>query len=141
MHGSRVSQKLRVYTRSVCMLSCFSCVRLFVILWTVTCRDPLSLGFSRQEYGSEMPCPPPGDVPDPGINPAPPVTPALQTDSLPLSHGGKPYTGIPHFTVLRRYCSFVLFLPIEGFQQVYRHHFFKSICSLCVPRSCFGNSH
>ena len=39
--------------------------------------------FSRQEYWSGMPFPPPGDFPDPQIKPA---SPALQVDSLPLSH-------------------------------------------------------
>ena len=144
MRGSRVSRTLRVYTGCVCILSCFSCVWLFVTLWTVACQDPLSMGFSRLEYGSELPCPSPGDISDPGIKPASPAPPELQADSLPLSHGGNPYSGIPYFTVFRRYCSFVLFcffLQIEGFQQVYRHHFVNSICSLCVPRSCFGNSH
>ena len=49
------------------MLSCFSCVRLFVTLWTVARQAPLSLGFSRQELWSGLPCPPPGDLPDSGI--------------------------------------------------------------------------
>ena len=108
-------------------------------LWTVTCQDPLSMGFCRQEYGSELPCPPPGDIPDPGIKPA---SLTLQADSLLLSHGGNPYTGIPHFTVLRRYCSFVFcFYKLKVFSKSIDTMFFKSICSLCVPRSCFGNSH
>ena len=34
---------------------------------TVACQDPLSMGFSRQEYWSGLPCPPPGDLPDLGI--------------------------------------------------------------------------
>ena len=42
-------------------------VLLFVILWTVACQAPLSMGFSRPEYQSGLPCPPPGDLPDPGI--------------------------------------------------------------------------
>ena len=44
---------------------------------------PLSMGISRQEYWSGLPLPPPGDLPDPGIKP---MSPALQADSLPLSH-------------------------------------------------------
>ena len=35
----------------------------------VACQDPLSMGFSRQEYWSGLPCPPPGDLPDPGVKP------------------------------------------------------------------------
>ena len=45
-------------------------------------------GFSRQEYWSGLPLPPPGDLPNPGIKP---VSPALQVDSLPLAPPGKPY--------------------------------------------------
>ena len=47
----------------------------------VACQAPLSMGFSRQEYwsipGHGLPCPPPGDLPHPGIKPASPVSPAL----------------------------------------------------------------
>ena len=59
-----------------CMLSHFSCVQLFVTLWTVAHQAPLSMGFSRQEHWSGLPCPPPGDLPDPGIKPRSPVSPA-----------------------------------------------------------------
>ena len=52
-----------------------------------THQAPLSMGFSRQEYWSGLPCPPPGDLPNPGIKPA---SPALNVDSLPLSHLGVP---------------------------------------------------
>ena len=46
--------------------------------WTVARQAPLSMGFSRQEYWTGLPCPPPGDLPDPKI----PRSPALQADSL-----------------------------------------------------------
>ena len=65
-----------------CELNHFSCVQLFVILWTVACQAPLLMGFSRQGYWSGLPCPPPGDLPDPGITSASPVSPELQADSL-----------------------------------------------------------
>ena len=51
----------------------FSCVWLFAISWTIACQAPLSMGFSRQEYWSWLLCPPPGDLPDPGIKPVPPA--------------------------------------------------------------------
>ena len=51
------------------MLSHFICVRMFVTLQTVAYLAPLSMGFSRQEYYSGFPCPPPGDLPNPGIEP------------------------------------------------------------------------
>ena len=56
-------------------------------LWTVAHLTPLSMGFSRQEYWSGLPYPPPGDCPDPGIEP---MAPALQADSSLLSHPGSP---------------------------------------------------
>ena len=49
------------------VLSHFSCVRLFATLWSVAHQPILSMEFSRQEYWSGLPCPPPGDLPDPGI--------------------------------------------------------------------------
>ena len=49
------------------VLSRFSHVQLFATLWTVAHQASLSMGFSRQEYWSGLPCPPPGDLPDPGI--------------------------------------------------------------------------
>ena len=66
---------------------CFRRVRLFVTPWTVAHQAPLSMGFSRQEYWSGLPCPPPGDLSNPGVEPA---SSTLQVDSLLLSHGGSP---------------------------------------------------
>ena len=68
------------------VLSHFSCIQLFVTPWTVARQAPLSMEFSRQEYWSGLPCPSPRDCPDPEIEP---VSPALQVDSLPLSHWEK----------------------------------------------------
>ena len=72
------------------MLNRFSCIRLFGTPWTVVHQAPLSTGFSRQEYWSGLPCPPPGDLPNLGIEPTSPMAPTLQVDSLPLSHMGSP---------------------------------------------------
>ena len=47
-------------------------------------------GFSRQEYWSGLPSPPPGDLPEPGIEPSSPASPALQADSLPQRRQGSP---------------------------------------------------
>ena len=49
------------------MLSCFRPVRLFATPWTVARQAPLSMGFSRQEYWSGLPCSPLGDFPNLGI--------------------------------------------------------------------------
>ena len=51
------------------MLSHFSRVQLFTTPWTIACLAPLSMGFSKQEYWSGLPCPPPRDLTDPGIEP------------------------------------------------------------------------
>ena len=72
------------------MLSCFSHVQLFAALWTVAHQASLSMGFSRQEYWSGLPYPPPGDLPDPEIKAMFPASPALQKDSLPTESPGKP---------------------------------------------------
>ena len=74
----------------MCVLSHFSRVRLFAITWTVARQGPLFMGFSWQEYKSGLPCPPLGDLSNPGIEPLSPAAPALQTDSLPLSQRGSP---------------------------------------------------
>ena len=58
-------------------LSRFNRVQLFVTPWTVPDQAPLPMGFSRQEYWSGFPCPPSGDLPDPGIEPMSVTSPAL----------------------------------------------------------------
>ena len=60
-----------------CVLSCLSCIWLLVIPWTVAHQAPLSMEFSRQEYWSGLHCPPPGDLPDLGIEPTSLTSPAL----------------------------------------------------------------
>ena len=75
---------------SVCMLSH---VQLFMTVWTVACQAPLSMGFSREEYWSGLPCLPQGDISNPGIEPASSVAPELQADSLSPSHWGSPKEG------------------------------------------------
>ena len=59
------------------MLSRFSHVQLFVTLWTVAHKSPLSMEFSRQEYWIELLFPLPGDLPDSGIEPVSPESPTL----------------------------------------------------------------
>ena len=53
----------------MCVPRRFSPVQLSVTACTVSCQTSLSMGFSRQEYWSGLPCPPPWDLPDPGIEP------------------------------------------------------------------------
>ena len=51
--------------------------------WEIAHQVPLSMGFSRQEHWSGLPCPPPGDLPNSGTEPASPVSSALAGSSLP----------------------------------------------------------
>ena len=60
----------------------------FVTLWTTACQAPLSVGLSRLEYWRLLPCPAPGDLPDPRTEPTSSASPALQADSLVLSPQG-----------------------------------------------------
>ena len=82
----------------ICVLSQFSHVQLFATPWTITCQVPLFMGFSQQEYWSEFPCPLSGDHPNPGIKPISPASPAMQADSLSLSHQGSPHIYIYGYT-------------------------------------------
>ena len=70
--------KVGFKNNSVCMLAKLlqSCPTL-CNLWTIVCKAPLSVGFSKQEYWSGLPCSPPGDLPDPGIEPTSLASPAL----------------------------------------------------------------
>ena len=61
----------------LCMINGFSRVQPFVTPWTVARQAPLSMGFSRQEYWSGLPCPPPGDLPDSGMEPESLMSPAM----------------------------------------------------------------
>ena len=72
------------------VLSCFSRVWLFATLWTVAHQAPLSMGFSREEYWSGLPCPPPGDLLDLGIEPKSLLL-HLQMGYLLLIPSGKPW--------------------------------------------------
>jgi len=73
-------QHINVSNQHTLLLSHFSRVQLCATPQTGAHQAPLSIGFSRQEYWSGLPCPFPGDLPDPGIKP---TSPSLQADSLP----------------------------------------------------------
>ena len=68
---------LSLHLLFACMLSHFSHIQLFATSWTVALQIPLSMGFSRQEYWSGSPYPPPGDLPNLGIKPTSLTAPAL----------------------------------------------------------------
>ena len=102
----------------ICVLSRFSCVRLFATLWTVARQASLSKGFSRQGCWSGLPCPPPGELPDTGIEPASLTSPDWQVGSLPLAPPGKPV-----YTCVCVYCV----SPYINIQYIHTPHLPKSV--------------
>ena len=86
----------RIKILGACVLSGFSYAD-SATLWTVDCQNPLSIGFSRQEYWSGFLCHPSGALPNPGMEPA---SPALQVDSLPLSQGSPRFWESPSHSLV-----------------------------------------
>ena len=72
-------------TGYACVLSHSSCVQFFATLWTIARLAPLFLGFSRQDYCNGLSCPPPGDLPNPGIEPMCLMSPTLEGGFLTTS--------------------------------------------------------
>ena len=77
--------------------------------WTIALQTPLSMGFPKQEYWSGLPFSSLGDLPGPGIEPS---SPALQVDSLPLSHPRSPYIHI--YMLLSHFSHVWLCDPIDS---------------------------
>ena len=67
-----------------------SSVLVWRIPWTVASQAPLSVGLSRQEYWRGLPCPPPGDLPNPGIKPESLMFPTLAGRFFTTGPPGKP---------------------------------------------------
>ena len=98
-------------------------VWLFVMLWTIARQAPLSMGFSREEYWSRLPFPPPGHLPSQGWNPCPLHQ---QADSFPR--------------VLYKICL-TLWILEENFNEVLTLSCFKKKTNLCILLLRTGNSH
>ena len=93
----------------VCMCTCtsqFSHVQLFATL-PIACRAPPSMGFSRQEYWSGLPLPPPGDLPAPGIKPMSVMSPALKGRFVTTNVSGEEV-----------YIYFFRFFSMIGYHQI-----------------------
>ena len=91
VYNSMFSLELQIIFFCICLaFSVHACsiVSDSVTPWAVAHQASVSMEFSRQEYWSGLPFPPPGDLPDPGIEPMSPASPSLQANSLPLSHRG-----------------------------------------------------
>ena len=79
--------------QDMCVLSRFSCVQLLATLWAIVLQAPLSMGFSRQEYWSELPCSPPGIFPTPHLL----SLLCCQVGPLLLAPPGKPPTNYTEY--------------------------------------------
>ena len=95
MPSSRGSSQPRDQTHALglllLLLTCFSRVQLFTTPWTAAHQAFLSMGFSRQEYWSGLPCPPPGDLPSPGIKSESPAAPAFAGRFFTTERQGSPH--------------------------------------------------
>ena len=95
--------------------------RLTLWPWTVAHQVPLSMGFSRQEYWSGLPCPPPGDLPNPGMEPTSPEISWIAGEFFTTGLSGK--------SVLLWLYSCLIF-------QAFKFFFFKFGLSLVFERNC-----
>ena len=80
----------------VCVLRRVSCVRLSATHWTIAHQAPLSTGFTRQEYWNGLPCPPPGDLLNPGIKPTSLKSPALAAEFFTTSTNWEAHVTLRH---------------------------------------------
>ena len=88
------------------MHTCFvtQLFQLFGLPWTVACQVSLSMRFSRQELWGGLPCPPPGDLPDPGIKSR---SPALASRFFTTELPGKAYTNLCMYLYIYNLCIYV----------------------------------
>ena len=120
----------------VCVWSCFSCVWLFVTLWTMACQAPLSMGFSRQEYWSGCHAFPQGISPIQGLNSSLLGLLHWQVGSLLLAPPGKPIClSIIHLFIYLIYLLLSLNLPpsLPPSFAFFFPSFLHFLCSLFLP--------
>ena len=96
--------------------------------WTVACQAPLSMGFSKQEYWSGFPCPPPGDLLDPGIKPTSLLSPALAGGFFTTSTSPRKPRNVKGFAQVP---ELVTALESESESEVA-----QSCPTLCDPMDC-----
>ena len=118
-----ISPSLSDLSHFACMPSSFSHVQCCATLWTAARQAPLSPGFSRQEYWSGLPFPPPGDLPQPGIEPESLASNLhWQVNSLPLKlHFTHPLKNDPD--VSRRLSH--LWTQLQEIVVIPREHFLQ----------------
>ena len=137
-----------LYTRDKSMPSCFSCVHLFATLWAVTLRAPLSMGFSRQENWSGLLCPPPGDLPNPGIKPLSLMSPLhRQVSPLPSAPPEKSINVVTQFRFWNLFNQFTtgmdsfLFLSVLKYTTVFKVCLVYNCTSVSQLKSSSANGH
>ena len=116
-------------TMLLLLLTHFSCFWLCVTLWTAAHQASLSMGFFRHEDWNGLPCPPPGDLPDPGIEPG---SHWLQWDSLPSEPQGKPLEWSYHPIMLSSFAWISNGYQPRGYKMV--THSFTSAFLLLLLR-------
>ena len=162
-------QKLSFYLCVVCVCVCvcvcvLSCVQLFVTSWTVDFQAPLSMEFSRQKYWSGLPLPPPGDLPNPGIEPRCLASPSLAGRFFTTEPPGKSLvlfitvidiwpplspdlffflkenwiTHITHVNLTGKKSVKLIWLPVDWFSWLNFLHFRKKIV-IFMPCKCSLN--
>ena len=94
--GNPSGVSFSTFTCAPVLFQSFRRVWLFATPWTVALQAPLSMGVSRHEYWSGLPCPPPGDLPNPGIEPMSLVSPALAGGFFTTVPPGKPISLCVH---------------------------------------------
>ena len=95
------------------MCACvLSHVQLSVTPGTVAHQAASFMGFSRLEYWSGLPCPPPGDLPDPGIEPIAPASPALTDGFFTTEPPEKPHFCHPTVKLNHNYTYTLFILPL-----------------------------
>ena len=114
----------RIY--AMCCVSCFSRVCLFVTPWTVARQAPLSMGFPRQEYWSGLPCPPPGELPNPWIELLSLMSPALAGGFLTTS------------TTWEAYVYLYIYIDIYIERDVYIYTYNIADMHICIHYSFYS---
>ena len=118
----------------------------FVTSGTIARQAPLSIGFPRCEYWSGWPFHSPGDLPNPQSKP---TCPALQVDSLPLSHRGSPLSSLSYFKKTLSFLAFeillrmvvnALIVHLISYQHMISHAFELPYPLLSKPEVAVRNS-
>ena len=115
LSGCTILHSHQLFTMCVCAQTLCH-VQLFTTPWTVACQAPLSMGFSQQEYWSGVPCPPPGDLPNPGIEPASLTSSALTGGFFAISAIWEAHSlqGFPFLHILEYFCFLLVYFFNNG---------------------------